>query len=177
MLDRIVAQKQLELVESKAGKPFEALLAEMPDSRPPSLGQAFRAEGIRIIAEVKYSSPSHGPFAIQWPPQEVVKAYLDGGAAAVSVLTDREFFDGKPEYLQRVGREFPELALLRKDFLIDRYQVLEARVWGASAYLLIVACLEPGQLRSLMGYGAELGLEALVEVHGLRELETAVESG
>ncbi len=177
MLDQIVARKQIELLEDKVRKPFEVLLAELSGAQSPDFQRALQGDGINIIAEVKYSSPSHGPFAIQWPPQEVVQAYLDGGAAAVSVLTDQQFFNGKPEYLQQLRGEFPELALLRKDFLIDRYQVLEARVWGASAYLLIVACLEAGQLSDLMGYGAELGLDALVEVHDLRELETAVESG
>lgn len=177
MLDRIIARKKMELLESKARKPFERLLAEVPETQPSSFWEALNEEGVRIIAEVKYSSPSHGPFAIQWPPEEVVKAYLEGGAAAVSVLTDEEFFQGKPDYLQRLGGECPELALLRKDFLIDRYQVLEARVWGASAYLLIVACLDPGQLSSLLRYGAEIGLEALLEVHDLRELDRAVETG
>lgn len=177
LLDRIVEAKRQQLTELRLRKPLEDLAAEIPEAPPPSFQESLRADGVNIIAEIKYSSPSHGPFLIQEPPEDVASAYRDHGAAAVSVLTDEPYFQGKAEYLARIRDRFPDLPLLRKDFTLDRYQVLEARVLGASAVLLIAACLDLGRLRQLQKDAAECRLDALVEIHDLFELETALEAG
>jgi indole-3-glycerol phosphate synthase len=129
--------------------------------------------GTNIIAEIKYSSPSHGPFACRLKPAEIAAIYRDAGAAAISVLTDEPRFNGKLEFLREASEIENCPPLLRKDFIKARPQVKEALDYGASAYLLIVRDLAPGLLRDLMAYGRDLGLEPLVEVHNLFELETA----
>lgn len=181
ILDQIVARKRAELDEMLQHKAFAKLLEELPgdliQSPPPPFSRALQEDRINIIAEIKYCSPSHGPFAIQWPPEEVAEAYVQGGAAALSVLTDQAFFDGDPDYLQRLSSQEGHLPLLRKDFILERYQVVQARIWGASAYLLIAACLTPSELASLVSCSAEYGIDALVEVHDLRELEMALDAG
>ncbi|HSR66382.1 MAG TPA: indole-3-glycerol phosphate synthase TrpC [Acidobacteriota bacterium] len=181
ILDQIVARKRAEVDEMLRQKAFAKLLEELPgdliQSAPPSFSRALQEDGINIIAEIKYRSPSHGPFAIQWPPEEVAEAYRKGGAAALSVLTDESFFDGRPEYLQRLSAQQEHLPLLRKDFIVERYQIVQARIWGASAYLLIAACLTPSELADLVSCSEEYGIDALVEVHDLRELEMALEAG
>ncbi|HSR52580.1 MAG TPA: indole-3-glycerol phosphate synthase TrpC [Acidobacteriota bacterium] len=181
VLDQIVARKRAELDEMLQQKAFAKLLEELPgdiiQSAPPSFKKALQQDSVNIIAEIKYHSPSHGPFAIQWPPEDVARAYREGGAQAISVLTDQAFFKGDPEYLQRLSSDDGHLPLLRKDFILERYQIVQARIWGASAYLLITACLTPSELADLVACSDEYGIDALVEVHDLQELETAVEAG
>lgn len=177
MLNQIVARKKIELEEAQAKKPLGHLLREIPEAPPPSFLEALRRDAVNIIAEIKFSSPSHGRFAIQWSPSEVARTYRDNGAAAISVLTDRDYFRGEPDYLRQVRQAVPEMPLLRKDFILDRHPVAEARVLGASAYLLIVACLTREKLAELVRFGQECGLCAMVEVHDPYELETAIEAG
>lgn len=133
--------------------------------------------GTNIIAEIKYSSPSHGPFACRLKPDEIAAVYRDNGAAAISVLTEEPRFEGKLEYLRQASEVENCPPLLRKDFIKTRPQVREARDFGASAYLLIVRDLAPGGLYELMEHGRELGLDPLVEVHDPFELETAMDQG
>ena len=136
-----------------------------------------------IIAEIKYKSPSHGFFACQRTPEEISGSYSRAGAAALSVLTDQVFFAGSLEYLARVRKHLDQgvagrpVPLLRKDFILDRYQILEAGNAGASALLLIAAVLPGPRLKELLEATGENGMEALVEVHDPRELEAALESG
>ncbi|GAB4235522.1 MAG: indole-3-glycerol phosphate synthase TrpC [Acidobacteriota bacterium] len=202
ILDEIVRTKREEIAFRKATEPEDRLRRKFPERRPPRLTEALTKEGLNIIAEVKYRSPSHGPFRCRRPPVEVAAEYVAGGAAALSVLTDQRYFDGRLEYLQEISaamlaaaqaaergdeaalrrwgdgsRPLPAVPILRKDFVLDRYQITEAAAAGASAYLLIVACLQQSELESLLHFGEELELEALVEVHDPFELERAVEAG
>ncbi len=201
-LEEIVLHKREEVALRKAEKPEDELRRTLPERQLPLLGETLGRDELNIIAEIKYRSPSHGPFRCRKAPAEVAADYVRAGAAALSVLTDERYFDGRLEYLAQLyeaqwaahaaaesGNEeafrrwstgdelLPLVPLLRKDFIIDRYQVMEAAAAGASAYLLIVACLAPGELQSLLHLGEDLGLEALVEIHDPFELETAVEAG
>ncbi len=177
MLDQIVASKRRELALTMSQTPLAALHRGLPGDPPPRFSERLEQPGIRIIAEIKYRSPSRGEFACKLPPEEVARSYAQAGAAALSVLTDEPYFGGSLANLKAAREALPEIPLLRKDFILDRYQIAEARLHGASAYLLIVACLADGELKSLLGRGAEYQLEALVEVHDAFELETAIESG
>lgn len=185
MLKTIVDHKKIELEQLKKALPIKELerLAGQVNPGVPSFSDSLGLPGPRIIAEIKYKSPSHGMFACQETPEQVAEGYCSNGAAALSVLTDEMFFAGKLEYLERVRKhldttEFRDsVPLLRKEFIIDRYQVLEARIRGASALLLIAAVLDKSRLRELLGFAREAGLEALVEIHGPGELETVLECG
>ncbi len=185
MLKTIIDHKKIELKRMKESLPLLELekIAGKTEQAVPSFSVSLAQPGPRIIAEVKYRSPSHGLFACKEAPEKIAESYCGNGAAALSILTDEHFFAGKLEYLDRVrkhldSREYKEsVPLLRKDFIIDRYQVLEARVKGASAVLLIAAVLSRPQLRELLEYTREAGLEALVEIHGPGELETVVDCG
>jgi indole-3-glycerol phosphate synthase len=187
MLNQIVARTRADLVERMKQVTLEALNDRFPEALPVSLEAKLQRPGVNVIAEIKYRSPSHGPFKCHLEPEEVAQAYAENGAAALSILTDEPFFGGSLKYLERVYRYLQErdseedsdrlIPLLRKDFILDRYQVAEARAYGAAAFLLIAACLEADQCRSLIDYGREISLEALVEIHGPFELDVAVDSG
>lgn len=177
MLEEIVAHKRTELEKTRASAPLEEVLSRFPQRPPAGFADALRGPQVNIIAEVKYRSPSRGSFGCEIPFQELAGIYVENGAAAVSVLTDSRYFEGKLEYLRGISREHPSTPLLRKDFIVDPYQVAESRAEGASAYLLIVASLTVGELKSLIAYGRDLDLAALVEVHDPSELDRAVEAG
>lgn len=137
---------------------------------------ALGAAGVHVIAECKRRSPSKGVLAAVYHPAAIAQKYEQGGAAAISVLTEPTFFDGALEHLQAV-RAAVALPLLRKDFIVDEYQLFEARAMGADAILLIVAALEQAELVALQARAWELGLAALVEVHDEPELARALEAG
>jgi len=162
-----VAECKLHTSEAE----LRARLADLPPCRP-FLATVRRSGGapIRFIAEIKRRSPSQGEIRPGAAPAEVARAYQAAGAAAVSVLTDKPFFDGRLRFLQEV-REVVSLPLLRKDFHIDPYQLVEARAAGADAVLLIAAALPGGQLREMAGLAAELGMAALVERWAAEEVE------
>ena len=135
-----------------------------------SLQRALKQEGLSIIAEIKKASPSKGIIRPDFDPPGFAASYRNGGAHALSVLTEPRHFQGSPAFLQAV-RRCVDLPLLRKDFIVDPYQVVEARAWGADAILLIAACLEPAQLAELHHAASELGLDCLVEIYDPRELD------
>lgn len=135
-----------------------------------------RVDRFNVIAECKRRSPSRGVLRKDYDPATIARSYERGGAAAISVLTEPTFFDGSPEHLAAV-RQATSLPILRKDFIVDRYQILEARAAGADAILLIVAALTPEALKSLYGAATEAGLDVLVEVHELFELPVALDAG
>jgi indole-3-glycerol phosphate synthase len=137
---------------------------------------ALRAPGLRIIAECKRRSPSRGVLRPQYDPVAIAHSYARCGAAAISVLTEPTFFDGSLDHLRAV-RAAVDLPLLRKDFVVTEFQVLEARAAGADAVLLIVAALDDGALATLIAYAASLDLAALVEVHDHAELVRALTAG
>ncbi len=173
MIDQILAAKQQELSQSKARRSLEEVVLQIGEDAPPSFCAAITSPGVSIIAEIKYRSPSQGTFPCQLPPQDLARIYSENGAVAISVLTEKTYFGGDIEFLKKVETPLP---LLRKDFIVDRYQIAETRLYGASAYLLIVTCLEKGLLHDLIHYGEGFQLDALVEVHDPFELEAAVES-
>jgi indole-3-glycerol phosphate synthase len=174
VLERILAQTRQELVRRKREVPLEPPGGPAADVRP--FGDALRGSGIGVIAEFKRRSPSAGELRAGPDLEQTVRAYVRGGAVAVSVLTEGPNFGGSLADL-RAARAVCALPLLRKDFIVDPYQLLEARLAGADAVLLIVAALPPQELASLHRAVRELGLEALVEVHDEGELEIALGAG
>ncbi len=177
ILDKILASKREELRERKARAP-EALLARAAASAAPArdfAGALRRGAGgaVRLIAEFKRASPSRGAIRSDLEPAHVVRLYAGAGASAVSVLTDTPFFSGCFGDLRSV-REAVALPVLQKDFILDPYQLIEARGIGADAVLLIVAALSDDALLELHRKAAELGMAALVEVHDEKELDRAL---
>lgn len=176
ILDKIVAEKRLEVARllPQAG-PIRQAVARRQDYRD-FAGALKRSAGVALIAEVKKASPSLGLIRSDFNPLQIAHEYELAGAAALSVLTDEQFFQGKLEYL-RVIRDVVKLPLLRKDFIIDELQLYEAVAGGADAVLLIAAILDDAQLRAYRQLAAHLQLAALVEVHDDQELVRALVAG
>ncbi len=179
ILDKICAVKLEEVAAGRAAKPLTALRAEaeaQPVARDfvGAIRARIGAGHPAVIAEIKKASPSKGVIREDFRPAEIAAAYERAGAACMSVLTDRSFFQGAPEYLQ-AARAACGLPALRKDFLVDAYQVFEARAMGADAILLIAACLELAQMRDMEAIAHALGMGVLVEVHDGAELEQALQ--
>ncbi len=175
ILDDIVAYKREELALQKRQVSL-GQLQDMPlfHSQPPGFFQTLSTwNGRTIIAEIKKASPSKGVIRQDFDPLALARIYESSGAAAISVLTEKKFFQGSLEYLKQI-RQQVALPLLRKDFVFDDYQVYEARAYGASAILLIVAILEDAQLQDLMHLTQTLGIDCLVEVHDEAECERAL---
>jgi indole-3-glycerol phosphate synthase len=141
-----------------------------------SFAQALRSPGLSFICEIKRASPSKGVIAADFPYREIAREYEAAGAAAISVLTEPAFFQGSTVYLQEIARE-SRIPCLRKDFIIDEYQIYEAKFLGAAAVLLICALLDEKSLSAFLATAQSIGLAALVETHNEREVETAVKSG
>lgn len=173
MLNEILAATRKQIDQLEVGE-LRSRAGEAPPSR--SLNASLAEPGLAVIAEVKRRSPSRGDLAPQLDPVAQARLYASGGAAAVSVLTNEEFFGGSLADLTAVARAV-EVPVLRKDFVIDAAQIWESRVAGADAVLLIVAALSDEQLRALVAESADAGLEALVEVHNETELERALAAG
>ncbi|QAU23542.1 indole-3-glycerol phosphate synthase TrpC [Dyella sp. M7H15-1] len=177
ILQRILARKAEELVERSTKLPLKELsarVADMPDTRGFAAAIEVKiAEGLpAVIAEVKKASPSKGVIRTEFDPAAIARSYEAGGAACLSVLTDKDFFQGSEDFLQQ-ARAACSLPALRKDFIIDPYQVYEARAIGADCILLIVAALDDAELLELSLLAADLDLDVLCEVHDAEELERA----
>ncbi len=177
-LDEIVAYKKIELAESKKKKPLSEIEKGLKSRPAPrDFRRAITRDGaISLIAEGKRASPSAGPIRSGADAVSVAAAYAQAGAQAISVLTDATFFSGSLNDLIAVRRAV-SVPVLRKDFILDEYQVVEAASAGADAVLLIAAILENPVLKRLIGLARDLSLTALVEVHTDKELEEAVEAG
>lgn len=180
-LDAILAHKRAELAALKESTSLAAMRAMAENAAPPlDFEAAIRRSPQgrpRLIAEIKRASPSRGLLArAEFDPLRLAEAYRDNGASAFSVLTDERFFGGSLENLRQVAALQPRLPVLRKDFILEEIQIYEARSAGASAVLLIVACLEHSQLRDFSALAKALGMTALVEVHSLPELEVALQA-
>jgi indole-3-glycerol phosphate synthase len=179
LLATIVAATERITASRRAQEPLDALERRAGNASP--RGELFesrlrRAGGFNVIAECKRRSPSRGVLAVDYDPVRIARAYAGGGAAAISVLTEPTFFDGALAHLQAV-RAAVDVPLLRKDFVVDEYQLFEARAAGADAVLLIVAALDQPRLEALQARAWQLGLATLVEVHDREELGRAVGSG
>jgi indole-3-glycerol phosphate synthase len=182
LLDSIVVHKRKELAKWKVAVPQSHLEEAAVRQAPPlDFAVALQRSGVSLIAEVKRASPSRGLLRPELDPGQLAVAYAQGGAAAISVLTDERFFQGSLSDLvavknafSRAGREVP---VLRKDFIFDAYQVYQARAYGADAVLLIAAILRAEELAELLGLARELGMEALVEVHCEEELDRVLPLG
>jgi len=180
ILDTILEEKRIEVDQRKTVMPLGELKSRISDA-PIPLDFARRLvrneSGIpAVIAEVKKASPSKGLIRADFDPVAIAKSYEAAGAAAISVLTDVKFFQGSSDYLRQVKASI-SLPVLRKDFIIDEYQIFEARVAGADAILLIVAALEKDKLERFMNRAAEIGLQCLVEVHNEAEMDVAIDVG
>jgi indole-3-glycerol phosphate synthase len=181
ILEDIVANKQIELARWKRERSLELLSRDLPAAASgrnfKQALQPFRASGgnmsLRVIAEIKKASPSKGVLREDFEPVAIAKTYEACGAAAISVLTDNRFFQGRIEYLRAV-RSVTTLPILMKDFIIDPYQLYQARACGADAVLLIAAILDRNRLSALIEQAASLGLAALVEIHSADELAAAL---
>lgn len=180
ILVKILARKREELAERRAVRSLDELRASAEDLPPVrSLAAALRRRPggeVNVLSEVKRASPSAGAIRAGADPVEIAKDYAANGAAAISVLTDRDFFDGELRFLGLV-RPYVEVPLLCKDFILDEYQLVEARVSGADAALLIAAALGKARLAELYAATLAAGLEALVEVHDEEEAKWAVAAG
>ncbi len=179
ILNQILAHKRQALKVQKEAVPLAQLRALAADRPPPlSLAAALRRPGVALIAEVKRASPSKGVFSADLDAARLAETYLAGGAAGISVLTDERFFRGTLQDLTRVksavSNSRAPVPVLRKDFIIDPYQVVESCAYGADALLLIAAILSQDLLSELLALTHDMGMLALVEIHDQKELERAV---
>lgn len=181
ILDRIMLTKKSEVAAAQALIPYAELeKLALAQAAKPSFKEAVRNvdfKQMKVIAEVKKASPSKGIIDPNFDPYRTAQGYVDFGANAISVLTDVDYFQGSPEYLQKISASHTTTPCLRKDFVYDEYQILEAKAWGASAVLLILACLEPKRYSELHRFARSLGLDVLSEVHDERECEDALSHG
>ena len=179
ILNKIIATKHEEVAAARGVKSMAQLEAEIAQQGAPrdfvaAIRQKIENGQSAVIAEIKRASPSKGVIRADFRPADIARSYAAHGAACLSVLTDRQYFQGAPEYLQAARAACP-LPVLRKDFLIDAYQVAEARAMGADAILLIAAALDLPQMQTLERQAMDYGMAVLVEVHDGLELEAALQ--
>lgn len=180
ILEKIVSDKRADVAMLKNEVPVE-LMRQLAESmpRPQSLSRALRGEGLKLIAEIKRASPSKGILAENIDPVKLARLYAGNGAAAISVITEKNYFMGDISYISSIKTDLGSSCppLIRKDFILEPYQIYESRARGADALLLIAAALSWEQLKELLVLGHELELECLVEVHNESELATALDCG
>lgn len=179
VLRKIIARKWEEIAERKQSVSVQDLNQQILQQTPArgfvqAIADSIAAGKAGVIAEIKKASPSKGVIRNNFVPAEIARSYELGGATCLSVLTDVDFFQGADAYLQE-ARAATNLPVIRKDFLVDEYQIYEARAFGADCVLLIVAALEPQKLHDLNTLALELGLDVLVEVHDAAELDIALQ--
>ena len=176
VLQRIVATKHEEVAAARAAVSLEALKSQVAADTKPRRGfaNALRSADIGVIAEIKKASPSKGIINHNFEPALFAKQYEQAGASCLSVLTDRDYFQGDDSYLIQ-ARESCSLPILRKDFMVDVYQIYQSYLMGADCILLIMACLDDTQVQELHALSIELGMDVLIEVHTKAELERALQ--
>jgi len=179
-LDEILAYKKIEVANRKEEVPFEQVIEKMVQLPPTddlaSALKSHNADECVCIAELKKASPSKGVIAKSFSPEKIGREYKQGGASALSVLTDEKYFQGHPDYVL-AAKASSHLPILRKDFIVDEYQIYESRMIGADALLLIVAALSDIQLQSYLAVAEELTMAALVECHSKEEIDRALSAG
>jgi indole-3-glycerol phosphate synthase len=181
ILKRIIKRKAQEIDERVKNKPIEQVIEQAKDALPvrgfvDSMKARIAKGNPAIIAEIKKASPSKGLIRNDFHPTEIAKSYQDGGASCISVLTDIDFFKGSDTYLKQ-ARAACDLPVIRKDFIIDPYQVYESRMMGADCILLIVAVLDNMKLNQLYSLARALGMDVLIEVHDEEELQRSLPLG
>lgn len=175
-LDKIVAEKLKEVERRQQAVPLPQLrTAIMERPLPLDFAESLKGDSISLIAEIKRASPSCGVIRADLDPVELAGIYAKCGAAAISVLTEENYFRGSREDLEAVKRVLPDIPVLRKDFILTPYQVFESCAWGADALLLIAAILDDNTLEELLSLSHALGMQCLVEVHNQTELKRALE--
>ena len=180
ILKKIVARKLEEVAARRAALPLPELESRVADAGTArgfaaAMRQRIAGGEAAVIAEIKKASPSKGVLREDFRPAEIARSYEQGGAACLSVLTDIDFFQGCDAFLQQ-ARAACALPVIRKDFIVDPYQVIEARVIGADCVLLIAACLDDDRLQALNDQAHELGMDVLIEVHGAEELQRLLQT-
>lgn len=179
-LKEILEHKRVEVVEKKSRVPLLHIVESLETApETVSFADAIRSHGmdeLSCIAEIKKASPSKGTLVKYFAPEKIAQEYFAGGAKALSVLTDEKYFLGSPSYIKLI-KEKVHLPVLRKDFIVDEYQIYESRVIGADAILLIVAALKESELLNFLNLAGELDLECLVECHTKSEIDRAVNCG
>lgn len=177
ILEEIVAHKRVEIDERKRFVPLQqfigAIQKMMDEGKPASMSKALTSSATGIIAEFKRKSPSKGWIHRDVKPEDVTPLYQSNGASALSILTDTEYFGGYDEYIQQTRRAGVTIPILYKNFIIDEYQLFQARYCGASAVLLIAACLTKDECKHLQHLAHELGMETLLEMHNDRDFDYA----
>lgn len=177
ILEEIVAHKREEIDERKRYVPIQQFIGDLrkqiEEGKPASMREALMSSKTGIIAEFKRKSPSKGWIHKDVKPEDVTPLYERNGASALSILTDTDYFGGYDEYIQQTRRAGVKIPILYKNFIIDEYQLFQARYCGASAVLLIAACLTKDECRTLQHLAHELGLETLLEMHNERDFEYA----
>ncbi len=178
ILEKIVATKRREIEAAKVAAPGDELRAQLKDAPPVRdfFGALSAPGSIHLIAEVKQASPSKGLIRPDFQPTQIATIYAQGGASCISVLTDQPYFQGSLDHLRAI-RQVVDLPLLRKDFILDRYQLYEARLAGADGVLLIAECLDDCQLRSLHNEALDLGMTPLVELYEESNIERVLGAG
>ena len=178
ILDEILVKTRQTIARHRASISAECLESQLPDLPPcrDFHGALAAGDRVNLIAEVKRASPSAGLIRQDFVPAQIARCYVDGGAACISVLTDEPFFQGSLDYLREV-REAVDVPVLRKDFIIDRYQLLQARQAGADCVLLIAECLTPDELKRLHESANELGMQTLIELFEPSNLDAVLATG